>query len=63
MICAEAHGVFLHALCGPFDVTQLRPVIHVIIIHCRAPAKHIVFDEKLDQHGHDDVGTGDAHKG
>ena len=47
---SKTHGVFLHTLCGPFDMTQLLPVRHVIFVHRRTPAEHVVTDKEVVQH-------------
>ncbi len=52
----KTHGVFLHTLGGPFDMAQVLPVRHIVLIHCGTPAqKYIVADKEVvqrtDHHG------------
>ena len=51
----KAHGVFLHALCGTLDAPQGAPAFHVVVVHRRAPAKHVVAGEEGVEHGDHDV--------
>ena len=60
---SEAHRVFLYALSGAFDMANLVPVRHVVVVHRRPPAKHVVADVELEQHRHGDVDGGDLGEG
>lgn len=35
---------------SPFDMAQVLPVRHIVLIHCGTPAKYIVADKEVVQH-------------
>ena len=43
----ETHGVFLHTLCGTFDMTQVLPVRHIMFVHRGTPAEDVVADKEI----------------
>ena len=56
----KTHGVFLHTLCGTFDMPQVLPVCHIVFVHRGTPAEHIVADEKVIHHANHHGDKGDA---
>ena len=58
----EAHGVFLDALRGAFNVAELRPIGDVVVVHRRTPAEDVVADEEVVEDGHGDKHHRDAEK-
>ena len=56
----KTHGVFLHTLCGTFDMTQVLPVRHIMFVHRGTPAENVVANEEVVHHADDHRNQGDA---
>ncbi len=59
---SKTHGIFLHTLRGAFDMAQMLPVGHIVLVHRRAPAEDVVADEEVVHHANNHRDDRDAEK-
>ncbi|EJK92168.1 hypothetical protein UUU_07740 [Klebsiella pneumoniae subsp. pneumoniae DSM 30104 = JCM 1662 = NBRC 14940] len=59
---SKTHGIFLHTLRGTFDMAQMLPVGHIVLVHRRAPAEDVVADEEVVHHANNHRDDRDAEK-